>query len=57
MVCMSPSVTSDIIDKLATDYDAEVFNWTEELSKHIQVSDIPELMPLLYFLCVDELCT
>lgn len=39
MVCMSPSVTSDVIDKLAGDYDAAVLNWTKELSKHIQVTD------------------
>lgn len=39
MICMSSSVTSNLIDKIANDYDAAVFAWKDELSRHIQVSD------------------
>jgi len=38
MVCMGPTATSPIIDRLAKDYDSEVLLWTNELTKKVQVS-------------------
>jgi len=37
MVCMSPSATSPLIDKLAKEYDTEVLMWTSELTNSVQV--------------------
>ena len=31
MACMSPVVTSGLIDKVAEDYDVEVTEWVKEL--------------------------
>ena len=39
MICMSSSVTSDVIDMLADDFDAAVLAWKDELSRHVQVND------------------
>ena len=38
MVCMSPKVTSSLIDKITDDYDAEVMEWAHELERCIEVS-------------------
>ena len=38
MVCMGPTATSPMIDRLAKDYDSEVLLWTNELTKKVQVS-------------------
>lgn len=38
MVCMSTSATSDIIDKVADDYDVEVLFWGDKLKDVIKVS-------------------
>ena len=40
MVCMSPRVTSSLIDKITEDYDAEVVEWVYELERCIEVSAI-----------------
>ena len=37
MVCMSPVVTSGLIDKLAEDYDVEATEWVKELERCIEV--------------------
>ena len=47
MVCMSPSVTSPLIDKLAKEYDAEVLLWTNELSNNVQVCYV-----IIIYVCV-----
>ena len=38
MVCMSPTVTSSLIDKITDDYDAEVMELANELQRCIEVS-------------------
>ena len=38
MVCMSPSVMSSLIDKLANNCDTEALIWANELAKNVQVS-------------------
>lgn len=40
MVCMSPRVTSSLIDKITEDYDAKVVEWAHELERCIEVSTI-----------------
>ena len=37
MVCMSPVVTSGLIDKIAEDYDGEVIEWKKQLENSIEV--------------------
>ena len=38
MVCMSPTVTSSLIDKITVDYDTEVMEWANELERCVEVS-------------------
>ena len=37
MVCISPVVTSGLIDKIAEDYDVEATEWVKELERCTEV--------------------
>ena len=51
MVCMSPVVTSGLIDKIAEDYDAEVTEWMKELENCIEVIQLVAKLKT-YITCV-----
>ena len=38
MVCMSSTVTSNLIDKITIDYDAAVIEWAKELKQAKEVT-------------------